>query len=257
MEPDWIRGDWRSVDKRDNVGKVIGWLRGEAKARPIVVDGRRAFAVINIRPFMSNTVHHDTRIDKVAQPVRVLTPDATSDAVLDAFADSLAPYLPVQGDNDPAGYVDPIDVLEHIVREEELVEMEARDAMRTVEFLHPGDKLSVAAERFAQLPAGDWAVEKGGRIVGSLPRRVLVRVQDRSDHAAGQFDRRAGEVDLWEEPVEGYMENRWGHVKPEAGFEEVVAALRDYGTVFVHGDVEGLITPSLVLRVLARQRATV
>jgi len=87
--------DVNAVDKREPLSKVLGWMRGETDRRPVIMDGRSPYAIVNARLLMGRGIHDRTGLHKVAQPVPVLNEDDDLYLATEAFADSLVPYLPI------------------------------------------------------------------------------------------------------------------------------------------------------------------
>jgi len=250
----WIRDDHVTLDKKDDVGRAYGWLRGEHERPPIVLDGKRPYAIINVRRFLeAGGVHAGTNVEKVALPVPVLDEDATDAEVVTRFRDTLAPYLPVGDGKRLAGYVTPLAVLKDLFE----TGPTAGEAAAPAPVLTHEDTMERAAHAFKDSTVRHLPVmNRGGRLVGALPRSGLVRMQDNADQAMGRKDYAGGRDDFWGEPVLGFMEEGWDEAGEDLRFSDLLARIEEQGTVFVRGRdgiFLGVVDAPLLLRAAAER----
>lgn len=251
LREEWIEDDHQTMAKSDTIGHAYGWLRGENPRPPIVLDGKRPYAVINPRPFLDKRVDEGTRVDKVAQPVPVLKPGAPDTEIVGRFRETLVPYLPV-GDADTLhGYVTALRVLEEVFE----VGPTAGEAAQNVPVLGFDDSLEQAAHAFTQTRVRHLPVmDRGGRLVGAMARSQVVLAQDNADQSQGRKDRVGVRDDIWAEPVQGYMEEGWDEVDETMRFSQLLDRLKDQDTVFVRGRdglFRGVLDAPLLLRAAA------
>lgn len=251
MDAQWIDARFRAVSKDDDLGKVLGWLRGDARDPPVILDGKRPYAIVNLRPLMARGIHHDTHAKKVALPVPVLDADAPSAEVLEAFDSSLAPYLPVRDERgQAAGIVWAWTALQAVEGGPS-----AGETVAHVPALSLQDRIEDAAHAFADHPVTHLAVaDDHGRVVGVLPRTVVLLVKEFEDQGAGRKDFAGRRFDArTEETVADRMEAGWKEVPVGAPFQDAADAVTQSGYAFAvdGGHYRGLLAPAHMVRAAA------
>lgn len=252
MDAQWIDTRFRAVSKDDDLGKVLGWLRGENREPPVILDGKRPYAIVNLRPLMGRGIHHDTHLHKVATPVPVLDEDASTAQVLEAFDNSLAPYLPVRdGRGQTAGIV----WARTVLLEARLEGPSAGDAAADVSALSPSHRIEDAAHAFAKDPVTHLpVVDAVGRLVGVLPRATVVSIAEYEDQGAGKKDFGGRRLDArTDETVADRMEAGWSECPAAATFEDAADVVAESGYAFItqDGHYRGFLAPVHMLRAAA------
>lgn len=253
MRDEWIRTDARPVDKRDEVGAVLGWLRGDTSHPPVVLDGRKPFGLIDARRLFGRGIRHHTHVDKVTVPVPTLTEATSDEEVAARFDSSLAPYLPVEDDRGRlVGYVEAASVLDAFEQGPD-----AGTAAVSVPTLAPGDGLEAAIHAFQRTPSDRLPVVEAGRLVGVVPLREAVRIIDFEDQPAGRKDFGGETHDVRRAPIRDTMQGGWSELRASASFDAVRERLQERGYAFVvadDGSLAGALVPTKVIRT-ARQAA--
>ncbi len=253
MDKTWVRDDARLVDKRDEAGKVLAYLRGETSRPPIVMDRHRPYGVVNARRLMGGRIDHRMHIDKMTQPVPVVDRDASPEEVMNAFSESLAPYLPVRGGSrfGKPSYVDAVAVL-HAFQDGPRAGQCAQDTPT----VSPDDTMGKAARTFSKTHVDHLPVVDNGVIVGRLDRTAVLNCQgDRL--RMGRDDHGGDQEGIMDGKVRGYMANDWQTLEPNADYKQMVDVLHWYGYAFIQGPseaFEGTVTPALAVRALQRAR---
>lgn len=253
MDDALLGTDFNEVDKRDDLHKVLGWLRGEHDNRPIITDGKRPYAILDKRRLMGRGVSNGTRLERVAWPVPCIEHQDSLDAVQHKFMESLAPYLPVRAENGRTrGYVDALDVARRLGQgppgHEAWLGSASVRADTTVD-----EALGVFASTHADhLPV----LDKDHRVIGVLPRAAVLLIQEFEDQPMRRGERAGETTEIRESHVEDWMEGGWIASSVHDGFEELLDAVERRGYTFVtgaHGRYEGVVTaPSLLRRALER-----
>jgi CBS domain-containing protein len=247
MRAEWLRTDFRPVDKRDPVGAVLGWVRGDSKERPVVLDGHKPFGLIDARRLFGRGIRHNTHVDKVTVPVPTLSETTSDDEIALRFDTSLAPYLPVEDARGRAvGFVEAASALD-------VFESGPDAAMCAVNVppLAPDDGLEVAIHAFQRTPSDRLPVVENGRLVGVLQLREAVRIIDFEDQPAGRRDFGGESLDVRRAPLRDMMEGGWSEVPASAPFDDVRERLQDRGYAFVvdAGDtLVGALVPTKAVR---------
>lgn len=245
--------DARPVQKSDPASKVMGWLRGETDEYPVIMDDKRPYALLNTRQLMARGIHDRTHLKKVAQPVPVLEEGQGAFRATEAFADSLAPYLPVV---DAKGRL--LGVLTAADHVQDLSDgPTARDAATSKISLQEDDDVDAAMHAFAKgfedhLPV----LDAQGRIAGVLDRTAIMRLHDFQDQPRGRKDFGGDRIDLRENRVKDWMEAGWNVLPEDAPFEDVAAAIQEDGYVFIADDAgrwSGTVTAPGLIRASVEQ----
>lgn len=248
MDRAWIDGRYRAVDKRDEVSRVLAWLRGRGDERPVVFDGKTPFGTINPHAVPGHRIRHDTRVDDVTLPVPCLHVDDDRDGALAKFLDAGTAYLPVQRE-DPPGCLGVVDALRVLADLDD--GPPARASSLQVEPLRPGDSIDHAQTRFAARRADRLpVVDTDGTIVGALERGRAFTVQESFQEGMGRRDRAGDSNDVGDETVDGFMEDDWCELPPQADYRECLESVQTYGTCFVtdHGRFVGILDPRGLVR---------
>lgn len=244
----------RAVQKADPISKVMGWLRGETDAPPVIMDGKRPYALLNTRRLMARGIHDRTHLHKVAQPIRVLTEGEGTFRATEAFADSLAPYLPVVGAQGKLqGVLTAAEHAKHIPGGPD-----AGDAASSKISLQEDDDVDAAMHAFAKCFDDHLPVlDAQGRISGVLERSAMIRLHDFQEQPRGRQDFGGDRIDLRENHVADWMEGGWEVLPASAPFEDVVAAVQASGSVFVADDAGrwvGTVTAPGLIRAAVENR---
>lgn len=248
MNAQWIDKKFKPVDKRDDAGKVYGWVRGETDRPPVVLDGKKPFGVVDSDAFMSRHVHRPSNVDEVAWPVPVLAENADPADLMAVFANDLVPYAPVKDRNGKlAGVVHPMTLLKEYVDQGPPV----RDIYVQVPRLRKDDNVVEAMKAFRrtrtrQLPV----VDDKRRCIGVIEQTTLARLQDQVDHGVGRQEVVGENIDLMPEPVGGYMTESWPELPLDATWDDLVDKLDRFGYTIItwRGKVKGIITPTYAVQ---------
>lgn len=250
LDPDWIDAPACAVDKEDDLGHLGGWLRGDLRAPPVILDGPRPYAIPNPRALLTGGLHHATRAGKVAWPVPCLEPDEPMDALLGKFHGSLAPYLPVRDRRGLRGVVHARTVLEHAFPD--APRLDAAGACEPVIILRREDPLDDARQGFLECHVDDLPVLDGnGRLEGRIGRAAVLFAREHRDVGEGRQQYVGERKPIFEDPVGGQMEGGAQEVPSAAPFDELVELLAEHRTLFVRsggGALLGALSAPLLLR---------
>ncbi len=245
MRESWIDEDVHALDKREGIGAVVGWLRGEARRPPVLMDGVRPFGLVNGRLLLSRRWPHGTRAWKVAWPVPVLDEGVGEDVVVGELAKTRAPYLPVVGRRGG------VKRLVGVVRAERVLEDYFEGGPRAGAFevfvppLRGSDSLAVAVRRLAAVNVDALpVVDVRHRVVGVVLASSLLRLRDFVKQPRLRSDRSGEAWETLRESVAGHVEEAWGEVGAAASFEKARGVVLERGHAVV---VDGRRSPLGVL----------
>ena len=106
-----LRTDFKAVDKHDEVRTVFGWITGDAKDVPLIVDDGKPVGILNERALMSRRLEQKAKLDPYTLMTRALPLNATLEAAAARMREFRAARLPVEDARGKlAGYVTAIDI---------------------------------------------------------------------------------------------------------------------------------------------------
>lgn len=232
MDSSWIASDVRAVEGKEPLARVLGWLRGESDARPIVTEDGHPKGIVNTRALTGRGIDEERQVRKVMFPVPVLSPADDLTQVARRFSETLAPYLPVANGKDIAGCLPAAAGLVAFGDGPR-----AEQCMAPVPTLSPSDTMEHALKAFGttyldQLPV----LDERGRIRGALRRQRAMRVHEFGRRHIGRMDRQGFREDNREDPIEGWMDGGWTELPRRATYEDLVEALQRDGYTFLVED---------------------
>lgn len=241
-----LRTDFKTVDKRDELHSVMGWLRGEAKKAPIVVDDGKPFGIVNERALVSRKLEQNAHVEQFTLVTRAIPATASVREAAERMAEFRAPYLPVaDARGKVVGYVTALDVARELS-----ADRRASDLAVPVAMLQEGSTIGDAVHLFAKeyvpfLPVSDG----NGGISGVLPRRTLLRVESEASQK-GRKDAGGEKIHMLNDLVSGFMDDAAATVPAAASFLDVVDAVEENGYALVkeNGRLIGMVTPETLMR---------
>ncbi|MBW3582955.1 MAG: CBS domain-containing protein [Euryarchaeota archaeon] len=241
-----LHADIKAIQKNEPLHKAYGWLRGDTKTVPIILDGKKAYGIVNTRIIMKRRLEPNASIGAFTQPVPTVDEETEALEVLEKFSQSLAPYLPYIKGGKLKGYVDPLDILYQFDDGPD-----AQQAFRAVPPLGVDDTMGAAVHRFHNETVDDLpVVDAEGRIQGVLTRRAILEFIDAAHQNKGRTDR-SGEKDrLLDDPVRGFMDPGWVEIDADTPYREMLPRLKKNAALYVttNGAYRGLITPAYLAR---------
>ncbi len=252
MDAQAINRRFKAVDNKEPLTHIAGWLRGESKQVPVIMHGKKPYAIVDSRRLGSRGIRAGTKTARAALPVPVIQEDASPEEVLKHFSETQAPYLPV---------VDAHHRLVGTVSAESALEWldEAPDAAHACEkvaALSPEDDIEAATQAFARTRADHLPVVLNGRLVGELPRSAILRLQAITDQPDGLRDWGGESSDIRHQPIASHMNAAWSECKSRDPFDLTrdTVSLNGYAFVVKGGHVEGILTAPSIERAALRKR---
>lgn len=247
----YVRTDFREVDKRDELRTVLGWIRGDTATVPVVMDDGKPFGIVSERAMLGRRIDPKAKVEGYALTTRAVTAETTLADAMARMAEFRAAFLPVENNRGKlTGYVSALDfVHEHLPRE-----TRARDLAIRVTTLREDQTLSEAHHAFHQeyvdfLPV----LGKDGRIAGVVPRKTLILMDARQSSDKGRKDAGGERVHPQHAELTHYLDSNAPVIDGNAPLPEVIKAVRDFGCVLVHnangdGTVAGIITAETLVQ---------
>lgn len=232
----YLRTDYKAVDKHDPLNAVLGWLTGDAKNVPIIMDDGKPFGIVNERALMGRSLDGHARVHQFTLATRAIPQTADASAARERMAEHRAAYLPVADEHGKcAGYVRAVDV----ARDEE-------DARRAMDVAVPvttlredstiGEALNAFGKEYVEyLPVNGT----NGRLAGVLSRSAVVRITLHSGNK-GRLDAGGEKISMLNMPVSGFMDSAPTLVRGDAGVPSLLTRIEGAGYALV-GDTERLL----------------
>lgn len=248
----FLRNDHFTLDKNDEVSKVLGWVRGERKERPIILDGKHPYGIPNKSALMSSRVMHKAAVWKYTQPTPVPRDDAEVFDALMRMSEAYVSYLPIQKANGTlAGHVEALDLLEEVTEGPKAGEM-----AHPVTVLNPNDTIGKAIHSLRSGSVDPVPVmDDNGKLVGVLPLSNIIGIETGRTQSAGSGDTVPDNEPLLQDTVQGFMESGALTTSPETPYDDVLAQLRRTPYLIVasdsphgHAHIHGIIRPKDVVR---------
>lgn len=253
-----LRTDHKAVEKNEPVSKVLGWLREETKQPPIILDGKLPYGIPNKSALMSSRFHDNAAISKYTRPTPRLYEKTSVHDALDAFSESLAPYLPVtKSSNDTlAGYVHALDLAREVA-----APLDAAQLAHPTPILQEDERIGRAIKSFHD-SRSDYlpAVDGKGKLTGVLPRRNVLGIELNRQQSQGNGDRASDNDPLLRTTVHDQLEDGAITVPPQADYETVIETLDKSGYAIVAEpdgtNIQGVILPEFVVRAVRPHHTT-
>lgn len=246
-----LRTDHKAVDKRDELRTVMGWIAGESRKVPIVMDGEKPIGILNERALMSRRLDQKAHIEPYMLPTKALPLDAPIDKVRARMSEFRAAYLPVEDKRGRlAGYVAAVDVARQTLNG-----ARASDLALPVAGLREAQTMGEALNLFGKEYVDFLPITReNGRVAGVLPRRTVLRMElEGSDK--GRRDAAGEKMHPLKDPVGGFMEQTPVFVLPNAGGAELLDTLDESGYAIVQGSdgrMLGMVTPETLFRAVGQ-----
>lgn len=242
----FVRKDFKAVDKREALNSVIGWLTGDAKKCPIVMDDGRPFGIVNERAIMGRSLDTHAHLHQFTLATRALPENATIEQARARMAEFRASYLPVEdARGKPVGYVTAIDLARESLNGESAREL-AVPVTQLRETQTLGEALNAFSKEYVEyLPV----LRADGRVTGVLPRASVLRMEFNTGDK-GRKDAGGEKFTLLHDPVSGFMDEAPHVVPPHANTEAILDKLEEVGYAIV-GSVErpeGIVTAETLFR---------
>lgn len=240
-----VKARVKALDKRDPVRLALGALIRDSEPLPIIMDHTRPFGIVTPKQFMRRSVNPEARIEKAVHSTGVIHEDDTMAVAARALADRDAPFMPVAREGGKlAGAVRAKDVIHHLTH----LDGHAASYTREVPFLSRTETLGDAIHHFAGTNAPILPViDANGRVESVLRARDLLgAIFNPQRRPAGHVDfAMAEDHSRLELPVAHFMTASYRELKPDAGVDACLQALRDFTAVVVAAgtDVRGVLTP--------------
>lgn len=228
MDP-LIRTDFKTVDKRDPVSSVMGYLSGDSDKVPVVLDGEKPYGVLNEAGFARKRLAPTQKLEGAyVIGTRTLGEDPTIDDIVDVLGTSRTSYAPVVSHGRVVGVVHARDVLQRLDSDRRAVELADETPVVTkdtsaAEVIHFFNETGVP-----YLPV----LDESGKLGAVVRRRDLVLLA--TDARPSGRKAAGGEMEdprAW--PIEGFLEHGYETVNPDASFDEVRDALKRSDVVVV------------------------
>ena len=242
-----LRTDYKAVDKRDELHAVMGWLQGDAKKVPIVVDDGRPFGILNERALISRKLERNAHVSNYALATRALPWNATLEDAAARMSEFRAPYLPVEDAKGKLlGYVTALDVAREVV-----TDRKPADLAVPVTLLKEDNTLGDAVHFFSKEYVPVLPVMDGdGKVRGVLPRRTVIRMEGETGNR-GRKDAGGEKFHILNDPVGGFMDDAPVVLPAASTFDEVMDKLETDGYAILqerNGTLLGMVTPETLMR---------
>lgn len=242
----YIRKDFKAVDKREALNSVMGWLTGDAKKCPVIVDGEKPFGVVNERALMGRSLDGNAHVAQFTLTTRALRPDTSVEEARARMSEYRVAYLPVEDERSRViGYVTAIDLARDVLNGER-----ARDLAVPVTQLRESQTMGDAVNAFHKeyvdfLPV----MGEDGRLTGVLPRSHVLRFEFNAGDK-GRKDAGGEKFTMLHEPVSGFMDEAPHVLPPTADRTTLLDTLEDVGYAIVGSPerAEGIVTPETLFR---------
>ena len=243
----FLRTDYKAVDKREELHAVMGWLQGDAKKVPIVVDDGKPFGILNDRALISRKLEKNAHVHNFTLATRALPLNATLEEAAARLAEFRAPYLPVEDARGKlVGYVSALDVARATVNGRRPSDMAV-----PVTMLKESNTLGDAVHLFSKEYVPVLPVTDGnGRVRGVLPRRTMLRIESEVGNR-GRKDAGGEKFHILNDPVGGFMDESPVVLPAAASFDEVMDKLESDGYAILqerNGAFLGMVTPETLMR---------
>ncbi len=252
MDESLIQTDYVALDKREPVRRVRGWLQGETSRRPLVLDGKRPFAIVSPRAFLTRGAQENTRLDKILTPVPVARPQDDAAQTLAKMAKAGVTYLPVANEHGHCvGYVDALTLLRELGPAPPAPT--AADLMGEAPPLFEDGHAEDAIQLFARQHADVLRVIDGrSQTVGTIDRATINRIVQESDTRMGRRDFAGNSSPLRRQALRSMVQNGLIEVPDNAPYDDVLDILERDGSVFVRrgNGIAGIVTPLSAIRTL-------
>lgn len=248
----FLRQDHFTLDKNDEVSKVLGWVRGERKELPIILDGKHPYGIPNKTALMSSRVMHKAAVAKYTQPTPVPREDTDIGDALMRMSEAYVSYLPIQKANGTlAGHVEALDLLEEVTEGPNAGEM-----AHPVTILSPNDTIGKAIHSLRDRSVDPVPViDDNGKLVGVIPLSNIIGIETGRTQSAGSGDTVPDNERLLQDTVQGFMESGVLTTSPDTPYDEVLTQLKRTPYLIVASDgangntqIHGIIRPKDVVR---------
>lgn len=247
---DFVRTDFKAVDKRDALHSVKGWLTGDTDKVPIVTDDGKPFGIVNERALVSRSLDLNAHVHQFTLATRALKPNASLAEARAKMSEFRAAYLPVEDAKGKlVGYVTAIDLARETLDGEA-----ARDLAVPVTTLREeqtlGDALHAFQKEYVEyLPV----LRKDGRCSGVLRRSDFLKMEFNAGDK-GRKDAGGEKIRFLNDPVGGFVDNAAHFVRPEASAGSILDTLDDtgYALVGTEDKLMGVVTPETLFRINGR-----
>lgn len=243
----FIRTDFKAVDKRDALHSVQGFLTGETRKVPIVLDDGKPFGIVNERALMGRSLDLNAHVHQFALATRALKSTATVEEARARMAEFRAAYMPVEDAKGKLlGYVRAIDLAR-----ESLNGARARDLAVPVTKLTETSTMGEALHAFTKeyvefLPV----LRADGRVSGVIRRSDVLKLEFNAGDK-GRKDARGEKIHMLNDPLSGFMGDTPVLTAPETLGTDLLETLDEEGYAFVgsrDGKLEGVVTPETLFR---------
>ena len=250
-----LRTDFKAVDKHDEVRTVFGWITGDAKDVPLIVDDGKPVGILNERALMSRRLEQKAKLDPYTLMTRALPLNATLEAAAARMREFRAARLPVEDARGKlAGYVTAIDIARAQGKGQGQAQGRASDLCLPVRSLEEKQTLGDALHAFTQEYVDFLPVTNGGgKVTGVLPRSAVLRMELDSNAGKGRRDAGGEKFHYLNDAIGGFMDEAPVMLPAAASFDALLSALEESGYAIVqksgaNGGILGIATPETVLR---------
>jgi len=246
-----LRTDFKAVDKRDEVHSVFGWLTGDTKKVPLIVDDGKPIGILNERALMSRHLDQKAKVESFTVTTRGLPLTATLEQAAARMREFRAARLPVEDARGKlAGYVTSIDVSRAQAQGNG---GRAADLCLPVRSLEEKQTLGDALHAFTQEYVDFLPVTNGGgKITGVLPRSAVLRMGLDSNAGKGRRDAGGEKLHYLDDAVGGFMDDAPVMLPAAASFDALLKTLEQSGYAIVQrengGGILGVVTPETLMR---------
>lgn len=242
MESEWLTDRCFTVDKRDRLTKVLGWIAGDRRDAPVVCDDGRPYGIVDARRIMNGRPHARSAIRKVDWPVPVVGPTDSPETALGHFAHTHAPYLPAKEGKTT-----------RILTAERLLDAfddgpTAEQAMGRVPVFTATDDVEAVLHGFGRNAITELPFADGRGPRGVIRREEMVQYFLEPEQSIGKDDRAGEGEPVRDDPLTGLVDERIRTLAPETPFVQTREVVQE-GPAFVVRDnrIEGAVTAAYLL----------
>jgi CBS domain-containing protein len=248
-----VRTEFKEVDKRAPVSEVVGYLRGDAAALPIVTDRGRPWGILNERHLTKSAIPDNEHLERHTIGTKVLHRRASVRDAARIMLQSGIDVVPVAEDERTVGFVRALDLIPELGFPPVL----ARVAVKEVPVLLTTQSLGEALHHFHAVNVDHLPVlDASGKLYGFIPRKAVLTAATNRNRPAGR--KVPGDLDgLLSMEVSGFTVDDWTPVGPEDDSDAALRVLERFGyaPVVENGSrFLGMITPVSLLAAVTRGR---
>jgi len=217
-----LRYDFKTVDKNDEIGKVLGYFY-EGGDFPIVMDGKKPWGIVDARRLLRRKLSINEKVEHFTVGVPTIDASYSIQKARQVMLKSGQPFLLVTYEGKLLGYITAIDVAT------QLGNRAAGDIMRYVEPINENATVANAISTLRRNNTFVLPVTSGSRFIGVIRVRDVIRIETTHDKKTDYHPEKTSPLDM---QIKGIVETDIRVVEPSAK-EEIVKIVDKQGFAIV------------------------